>query len=513
MTTHTDRKCASSVLDLSPPLFKSRSGDRRRDSRPDEEILNSGSSEELLGNASNDCRERDTHPLPMVSRRRTSHSPDRRLSHSGGTTSRNSGSSVSRSPRDRSPSGEGGHKVKNRRRDRDKGRRLGRSSSNSRSSRDDGPDSEANRKGRRERGYDREGGQRTSWGRNSTPERRRDTRHSYGSDRRRWRHDTASDLDSEDEKERVFRSEKHTQHRHKGNRGTRDNIKNGKGRGEGGHWLSHSSTDERRDSGIDSDGSSQSRERRHERRPRNRSKSEGRVNGKSGHGRRIDIGKEDEEVGRVRNKYDAEARDTATVDIVSERGTSPVLARIDDDQALHQDTDSDNGASYAGDGTLDTQRNRGKEVCGSDIRENSREKPVSGRGVSPTGSGHSVTDRAAPSQSPSIHGASAGSPSGKPSGASTRVTFGKPIRGARWGEAIGVRSRVFDTTTIPTAKGDLKSFVTSPLRAGPGTVLRCFIERKRSGTHNFSNMFSLYADLEDGSGRLLLAARKVRIIR
>ena len=93
--------------------------------------------------------------------------------------------------------------------------------------------------------------------------------------------------------------------------------------------------------------------------------------------------------------------------------------------------------------------------------------------------------------------------------ASRTENVGKPIRGARWGEAIGVRSRVFDTSTIPTRRIDLKKFVTCPLRSGPGTVLRCFIERDRSGIHKFSNMFSMYADLEDGSGRMLLAARKV----
>lgn len=98
-----------------------------------------------------------------------------------------------------------------------------------------------------------------------------------------------------------------------------------------------------------------------------------------------------------------------------------------------------------------------------------------------------------------------------PSGKTSEVTMGKPIRGARSGEAIGVRSRVFDTTTIPTMISDLKSFVCSPLRSGPGSVVRCFIERNRSGTRKFSHVFSMYADLEDGSGRLLLASRKVGI--
>ncbi|CAB1116952.1 unnamed protein product [Ectocarpus sp. CCAP 1310/34] len=91
------------------------------------------------------------------------------------------------------------------------------------------------------------------------------------------------------------------------------------------------------------------------------------------------------------------------------------------------------------------------------------------------------------------------------------VAVGKPIRGARWGESIGIRSAVFDSSTIPTKRVDLKRFVSGPLNSGPGTVLRCFIERDRSGTHKFSPVFSMYADLGDGSGRMLLAARKLPI--
>lgn len=86
---------------------------------------------------------------------------------------------------------------------------------------------------------------------------------------------------------------------------------------------------------------------------------------------------------------------------------------------------------------------------------------------------------------------------------------GKPVRGARWGEAIGVRSKVFDTATIPSGRAEVRDFICSPLRSGPGTVLRCFIERTRGGSHKLSRVYSMYADLEDGSGRLLLAARKV----
>lgn len=89
------------------------------------------------------------------------------------------------------------------------------------------------------------------------------------------------------------------------------------------------------------------------------------------------------------------------------------------------------------------------------------------------------------------------------------TTIGKPIRGARTGEAIGIRSTIFDTATIPTATSDLKGFVCSALRSGPGSVLRCFIERDRKGTRKFAHVFSMYADLEDGGGRALLTARKV----
>lgn len=137
------------------------------------------------------------------------------------------------------------------------------------------------------------------------------------------------------------------------------------------------------------------------------------------------------------------------------------------------------------------------EAWGSD-----REQPTGSRHDEPVGGAGSG----------SAHGHSSGaehstSPLAKAAGGA--VTVGKPIRGARWGEAIGVRSRVFDTSTIPTRRVELKKFVSCPLQSGPGTVLRCFIERDRSGTHKFSNMFSMYADLEDGSGRMLLAARKV----
>ncbi|CAH0372385.1 unnamed protein product, partial [Pelagomonas calceolata] len=55
----------------------------------------------------------------------------------------------------------------------------------------------------------------------------------------------------------------------------------------------------------------------------------------------------------------------------------------------------------------------------------------------------------------------------------------------------------------------LHAFVTAPAPGGGATVVRCFIERTRSGAHALFPLYKLYADHEDGTGRLLLAARKV----
>jgi hypothetical protein len=45
------------------------------------------------------------------------------------------------------------------------------------------------------------------------------------------------------------------------------------------------------------------------------------------------------------------------------------------------------------------------------------------------------------------------------------------------------------------------SYVTTPLRTGPGHVLRCFIERNRSGINKLSPIYTLFLDLENGNGR------------
>ena len=62
-------------------------------------------------------------------------------------------------------------------------------------------------------------------------------------------------------------------------------------------------------------------------------------------------------------------------------------------------------------------------------------------------------------------------------------------------------------TILNASYRELKSFVTSPCE--PGYVMRCYIERNRSGGNMFAPVYSLCADLEDGTGRELMVCRKV----
>eukprot|EP01042_Synura_sphagnicola_P006020 gene6020-7680_t len=54
---------------------------------------------------------------------------------------------------------------------------------------------------------------------------------------------------------------------------------------------------------------------------------------------------------------------------------------------------------------------------------------------------------------------------------------------------------------------ELRHFVLSPCQ--PGVIVRCYIERNRSGSKMLAPFYSLCADLEDGTGRELAVCRKV----
>ncbi|KAJ1463143.1 tubby C-terminal-like domain-containing protein [Pelagophyceae sp. CCMP2097] len=72
-----------------------------------------------------------------------------------------------------------------------------------------------------------------------------------------------------------------------------------------------------------------------------------------------------------------------------------------------------------------------------------------------------------------------------------------------------LKPTIFDARTIPFVLRKLHAFVMAPAPAGGGVVVRCFIERKKSWQHTLHPVYKLYADHEDGTGRLLIAARKM----
>jgi len=73
----------------------------------------------------------------------------------------------------------------------------------------------------------------------------------------------------------------------------------------------------------------------------------------------------------------------------------------------------------------------------------------------------------------------------------------------------GLSPQIFNGLEIPLILRELHNFIRLPPSAGLGTQIRCFIERSRSGTNKLAPVYTLYADHEDGSGRLLLSARKL----
>lgn len=456
---------------------------------------------------------RGSHPLPAVRRRRHRDSP-----HGSNCDSPRDRTEESSEGADSSHEERRHRRTRSRKRDTNRKRRTPGSESSSLGGDGDVPDNKADREGATKAGCDssrerRKKGDR-DWNRHS-PRRWRDKTRSKSGDHQLS--DTTSDSGCEEDNRKW---------------GVAKHSKAPKKRAET-HRDASSRTDSYSDTneegarqpnnleGEDSQSCTTSPERR-------RSDSrEGNMIKKTRHRRRRRAELDDSEAegyGWSGNKYSWDSADAASTGRTSDQqvisGQTPDN-RLDDEARKNviclsdvQSDDGNEGAAHETGGdknnATDTQRSsaesrrtNAKELGNSEAWEGDREQQ-------PTGSGHDETLRGSISSVTPRHSSGAEhvrSPAAEAAGGA--VTVGKPIRGARWGEAIGVRSRVFDTSTIPTKRVDLKKFVSCPLQSGPGTVLRCFIERDRSGTHKFSNMFSMYADLEDGSGRMLLAARKV----
>lgn len=463
---------------------------------------------------------RGSHPLPAVRRRRHRHSP-----HHLGVSPRNrtesSDTDSSRGKRRR-------RRAQSRKRDTNRDRRTSGSESSSLSSDDNTPHDRADREGGTKRGDDssREGrgkGDR-DWNRHSPTTRWRDKIHSNSGDSHLS--GTASESGSEEDKGKWRATKHESEEQHLQQRRARnaqrkapkkraetqresstcsDTDEQGVRRGdtlEGSDPQSCTTNPERRQS-ESGEGNMAKRTPRRLRRRAEQDDSEAEGYGWSG------------------NKYSWDTADAASTGSISDqqvmsrrtpntrvddapRKPTVCSSDIDDgDEGEAQTTGGDkNNATGIQRSSVESVHTKAKELDISEAWESDQEQPTDSRQDETLGvSGSSRTPR---------HSSGAEHVRSPPAkAASGAVSVGKPIRGARWGEAIGVRSRVFDTSTIPTKRVDLKKFVSCPLQSGPGTVLRCFIERDRSGTHKFSNMFSMYADLEDGSGRMLLAARKV----
>ena len=90
----------------------------------------------------------------------------------------------------------------------------------------------------------------------------------------------------------------------------------------------------------------------------------------------------------------------------------------------------------------------------------------------------------------------------KPSSASSSTTVSQPthlIPGSLLPQCVDRTKKptIFNFTPIlKVTYRELRAFVLSP--AQPGVVVRCYIERDRSGMNMFSPVYSLCADLEDG---------------
>lgn len=481
----------------------------------DEEGLSEESSRESFEESVDSGHGRDSHPLPAVRRRRHRHSP-----HTSGVSPRirteesseDTESSRGERRRRRAPS----HK-----RDTNCDKKTsGSDNSSSVGSDDNAPDDKADRgddwkegddssregRGAKDRGWNRHSPRRLSGG---VPPEIGDRQLS----------DTTSDSGGEEgnRKWRVTKYKSEKQHREQ-RRARNAHSKSPKRRAE-----THKDASSRTDSYSDANEEDERRAEHLQGKKlqsyttnperRGSGKGEGNMIKRGPHRRRRRTELDDSEAegyGWSGNKYSWDSADAASTGSISDRhvksGQTP-NSRVDD---VPSDDGDENAACGDKNNATGTQRSPAEPVH-ANVKELDNSEAWGSDREQPTGSQHDETLGGSGSSCTPRHSSGAelaGSPVAKAaSGAVT--TLGKPIRGARWGEAIGVRSRVFDTSTIPTKRVDLKKFVSCPLQSGPGTVLRCFIERDRSGTHKFSNMFSMYADLEDGSGRMLLAARKV----
>jgi len=90
----------------------------------------------------------------------------------------------------------------------------------------------------------------------------------------------------------------------------------------------------------------------------------------------------------------------------------------------------------------------------------------------------------------------------------TRLEYSDEKLSSSQKKSVNKRDGVFNFRRIlRTSFKELRNFVNTP--CDPKVVVRCYIERNRSGSNYMCPLYVLCADLEDGTGRELISCRKV----
>ena len=179
--------------------------------------------------------------------------------------------------------------------------------------------------------------------------------------------------------------------------------------------------------------------------------------------------------------------------------------RYDDDR---YDDDRDDRYVDERDDRYDDERDRGRHRSDSRDYSDHDDHRAGGKDDPPRRQGHAsqqappaaVKQKAPPTAE--AKAAAAAPSSGAASSSSSTTAAAATATRKTGGQAVFNFQPVLKSTYR-----ELRHFVLSPCQ--PGVIVRCYIERNRSGSKMLAPFYSLCADLEDGTGRELAVCRKV----
>lgn len=178
---------------------------------------------------------------------------------------------------------------------------------------------------------------------------------------------------------------------------------------------------------------------------------------------------------RHERRYSGDSRDGEL-----DRGHDRDHGRDYDDRDRSYEDDRADGKDY------DTHRRTGQGGANQQAQPNATANYVKQKAPPPT-------DAKAAVAAPSSGVASSSSSTATAAPAGTRKTGGQAVFNFQ--------------PVLKSTYRELRHFVLSPCQ--PGVIVRCYIERNRSGSKMLAPFYSLCADLEDGTGRELAVCRKV----